>query len=87
MHLKILESGQIIIFHQARFSWNKDVSLTKPPFEVRSGEVAIIWPVESEVGFSISENLWRRRLFAKIDFKVKNTHNKSPKFGGEFSMS
>ena len=37
-------SGQIIIFHQPRFSWNKGNSLTKPPFGVRSCEVAIIWP-------------------------------------------
>ena len=25
-------SGQIIIFHQPRFPWNKGISLTKPPF-------------------------------------------------------
>ena len=37
-------SGQIIIFHQPRFPWNKGISLTKPPFGVRSCEVAIIWP-------------------------------------------
>ena len=37
-------SGQIIIFHQPRFPWNKGISLTKPPFGVRSREVAIIWP-------------------------------------------
>ena len=37
-------SGQIIIFHQPRFPWNKGNSLTKPPFGVRSCEVAIIWP-------------------------------------------
>ena len=37
-------SGQIIIFHQPRFPWNKEISLTKPPFGVRSCEVAIIWP-------------------------------------------
>ena len=36
-------SGQIIIFHRPRFSWNKGISLTKPPFGVRSCEVAIIW--------------------------------------------
>ena len=36
--------GQIIIFHQPRFPWNKGTSLTKPPFGVRSCEVAIIWP-------------------------------------------
>ena len=37
-------SGQIIIFHQPRFPWNKGISLTEPPFRVRSCEVAIIWP-------------------------------------------
>ena len=33
-----------IIFHQPGFAWNKGISLTKPPFGVRSCEVAIIWP-------------------------------------------
>ena len=33
-----------MIFHQPRFPWNKGISLTKPPFGVRSCEVAIIWP-------------------------------------------
>ena len=33
-----------IIFLQPRFAWNKGMSLTKPPFGVRSCEVAIIWP-------------------------------------------
>ena len=37
-------SGQIIILHQPRFPWNKGISLTKPPFGVRSCEVAIIRP-------------------------------------------
>ena len=37
-------SGQIIIFHQPGFPWNKGISLPKPPFGVRSCEVAIIWP-------------------------------------------
>ncbi len=37
-------SGQIIIFHQPGFPWNKGISLSKPPFKVRSCEVAIIWP-------------------------------------------
>ncbi len=40
----IIKSSQIIIFHQPRFPWNKGISLTKPPFGVRSCEVAIIWP-------------------------------------------
>ena len=38
------DTGQIIIFHQPRFPWNKGISLTKLPFGVRSCEVAIIWP-------------------------------------------
>ena len=37
-------SGQIIIFHQPRFPWNKGISLSQLPFGVRSCEVAIIWP-------------------------------------------
>ena len=37
-------SGQFIIFHQPGFPWNKGISLTKPPFGVRSCDVAIIWP-------------------------------------------
>ena len=44
------KSGQIIIFHQPRFPWNKGNSLTKPPFGVRSREVAIIWPAKWKVG-------------------------------------
>ena len=39
-----VESGQIIIFHQPGYYWNKGISLTKPPFRVRSCEVVIIWP-------------------------------------------
>ena len=37
-------SGQIIIFHQPWFPWNKGISLPQLPFGVRSCEVAIIWP-------------------------------------------
>ncbi len=37
-------SGEIIIFHQPRFPWNEGISLTKPPFGVRSCEFAIIGP-------------------------------------------
>ena len=40
-----------IIFHQPRFHWNKRVSLTKPPFGVRSCEIAIIWPDVSSIFF------------------------------------
>ena len=38
--------GQIIIFHQPNFPWNKKISLTKPPFGV-----AIIWPELFTTGF------------------------------------
>ena len=38
------QSVQIIIFHQHGIPWNKGNSLPKPPFGVRSCEVAIIWP-------------------------------------------
>ena len=44
VNIYIYISGQIIIFHQPRFPWIKGISLTKPPFGVRSCEVAIIWP-------------------------------------------
>ena len=37
-------SGQTIIFHQARFPWNKGICLTQLPFGVGSCEVALIWP-------------------------------------------
>ena len=37
-------SGQMIIFHQARFPWNKVISLFQLPFGVRSCDVAILWP-------------------------------------------
>ena len=38
------QSGQIMIFHQARFPWNKESSrLTTPPFGVRLCEVAIFF--------------------------------------------
>ena len=39
-----LDSGQIILFHQPRFPWNKGISLPQLPFGVSSCEVAIIWP-------------------------------------------
>ena len=39
-----ISSGQIIVFHQARFPWNKRISLSQLPFGVTSAEVAIIWP-------------------------------------------
>ena len=35
--------GQIIIFHQPTFPWNKEMFLPQLPFAVKSCEVAIIW--------------------------------------------
>ena len=47
----------LYIFHQPRFPWNKGISLTKPPFGVRSCEVAIIWPdIYINMGKPISAN-------------------------------
>ena len=47
-------SGQIIIFHQPRFPWNKGISLPQLHFGVRSCEVAIIWPLRRHWGDNIS---------------------------------
>ena len=68
-------SGQIIIFHQPRFPWNKGISLTKLHFGVRSCEVAIIWP----------EYYWNKWRLFQSDFffavhpgtrkKKKNIHD------------
>ena len=55
----IITSGQIIIFHQATFPWNKGISLTKPPFGVRSCEVAIIWPD------NITSDLWHSQVLGE----------------------
>ena len=38
----------VIIFHQQRFPWIRVICLTKPPFGVRSCEVAITWPYDTE---------------------------------------
>ena len=55
-------SGQIIIFHQPRFPWNKGISLTKPPFGVRSCEVAIICPDDTSQLLGLCFTCLRRRL-------------------------
>ena len=44
-----------LIFHHPRFPWNKGISLTKPPFGVRSCEVAIIWP-DLMISFLLEES-------------------------------
>ena len=60
--LRTQKSGQIIIFHQPRFPWNKGISLTKPPFGVRSCEVAIIWPDKWEWTHNIFLAVWLFQL-------------------------
>ena len=44
------ESGQIILFHPPRFPWNNGISLTKPPFGVRSCEVAMVGHMATFLG-------------------------------------
>ncbi len=51
-------SGQIIIFHQLRFSWNKGIALPQLPFGVRSCEVAIIWPGQDPSGSFFRVEPW-----------------------------
>ena len=75
-------SGQIIIFHQPRFPWNKGISLTKPPFRVRSCEVAIIWPdlfdtqiLKLFVSFNSSEI--RKKLHPKNLSEIDHGRNKT----------
>ncbi len=68
----IQKSGQIIIFHQPRFPWNKGISLTKPPFGVRSCEVAIIWP---EKWFTRSLCLpWGYRFYSQMLGSIPKNH-------------
>ena len=69
------KSGQNTIFHQPRFSWNKGISLTKPPFGVISCEVAIIWKMPKNVG---------RRLFRqspKMSYPPAGTRKHIPPKG------
>ena len=80
--------GQIIIFHQPRFPWNKGNSLTKPPFGVRSCEVAIIWPElwffvwEAEEVDSRPSNLFcrscRSTCFSVSASNLPGFHSNSP---------
>ena len=51
-NLELQTTGQIRIIHQHDFpwfSWNKGNSVSKPPFGVRSCEVAIIWPETTKI--------------------------------------
>ncbi len=92
MSLSPIISGQIIIFHQSRFPWNKGISLTKPPFgENRSCEVAIIWPDYMEnIGSSWStrSHMWQYMCGSRppIQCHVSRTpqeiHNRGPLWSG-----
>ncbi len=74
-------SGQIIIFHQPRFPWNKGISLPQLHFGVRSCEVAIIWPddwwwmmmVVTTQGKHVVGNQNGGTLAAKWNAKLKRT--------------
>ena len=66
----IYKSGQIIIFHQPRFPWNKGISLTKPSFGVRSCEVAIIWPDKWLFQLDDSKSLDRKWLYHQTSIKI-----------------
>ena len=84
LELYHLQSGQIIMFHQPRFPWNKRIFLTKPPFGVRSCEVAIIWPA------SIIFNFWgiQKALISLFQIIVRIQEPKnSPEIMGRILMT
>ena len=68
----------IIIFHQPRFLWNKGISLPQLPFEVRSCEVAIIWP-----GTSLSSC----QRYVRMMFKPKRDIKRKPCLTRNFKQS
>ena len=67
---KLKWSGQIIIFHQPRFPWNNGISLTKPPFGVRSCEVAIIWPEVIWKNFPTPVPILRGQFFSNTQKNI-----------------
>ena len=69
------QSGQIIIFHQPRFPWNKWISPTTPLFGVRSCEVAIIWPEQSTYLNMIKESTY---LFPVSDHQDEQVYHSFP---------
>ena len=71
-------AGQITIFHQPRFPWNKGISITKPPFGVRSCEVAIIWPAQCQSILLLKNMLIKFASFPPFSgwkFKKKRNHH------------
>ncbi len=74
---RIFHIDQIIIFHQPRFPWNKGISLTKPPFGVKSCEVVIIWPVP----------YWSDWLFIKFRYHQSSSRPKKALMGWQTSAT
>ena len=83
-------AGQILIFHQPRFSWNKEISLSQLPFEVRSCEVAayqikVLRPPYSSLfeppsGFKIWKKAWKQWWgWMKIHMK-RSRHVRIPQY-------
>ena len=83
LELYHLQSGQIIMFHQPRFPWNKRIFLTKPPFGVRSCEVAIIWPA------SIIFNFWgiQEPLISLFQIIIYFRNLRSPEIMGQILVT
>ena len=82
IYVNVYVSGQIIIFHQPRFPWNKGISLTKPPFGGnRSCEVAIISPdvytlaIKQLVDLLLSTLPWESSSFGDTFLSLLNMEN------------
>ena len=50
---RLQKSGQIIIFHQPRFPWNKGISLAKPPFGVVWGRYNLTRKIQWEAFWGV----------------------------------
>ena len=86
MSNRCIPSGQIIIFHQPRFPWNKGISLSKPPFGVRSCEVAIICQIPWLCEVCREENY---EGFMAVSAQMRSSANVMPAYLAilvEFSM-
>ena len=64
-HTNAFQSGHILILHQPRFFWNKGISLPQLSFQVRSCEVAIIWPCRINIIYSSIETIHQYMLSRK----------------------
>ena len=72
--LTCMTSGQIMLFRQPRFPWNKGISLTKPPFGVRSCDIAMIRP-DDIINFSIFFPFPNSIIFTSIFCPVTSHEN------------